>query len=692
MVIRVRKLNNKGFAITTIVYGLSIMGILLISIIMGVISTNRQHNRELSKKISEELIRYSKTSTAFDSSVSGAQEFTVPSGQSGWYRIELWGAQGGGTKGGLGAYTTGIIELNEDDTIYFYVGRHKTTGLGGEESDVRIRSGGYNDVNSYSTRIMVAAGGGADEGADGGTIVGYNADLKSYGGQYDENFELEAPGDRRNYDGKTNGTLIGSRSNQNEEYWHYFWGHDGRRILLADNRSEFYYGNYTSPVAENNGGDGYLASHDFGANEYGYIRNYGGSNTGGVSFISGYGGNYAMERSKDYSGGVEIQKVKTVNDPVYIHYEGTYNSTTGLYDAYPETEPGRKYVFYDGMMFPGVNKGDGKARITKLMDKTEDVQTLPRHNSKLNNIRYVVSCVDESHSTSYGATIKVMVNGVDYANDRYASGSHITTWNFDTDGRRCTRIDLREEVSGIDELDIWQTDEYRDFKNIRITVGSASDPKCSANVNDECSIVIKDAASYSPSVSETKSYTGTRFSSYQFDSTLPLPSHGNYVIQPVLYENMVMTAPSTADQEQNPVVVDYMSGDINQQWSVEKVKGTKYGDNIYKIINLSRNKALAIKNDENKLGNTLIANREFNGTANEADETQLWRITPMRNGTYTIESVLEQVNSSIETGYIVPQTNKDKDNYNKVIIGKKTINPIVQRWKFISMDYSGKDD
>ena len=107
MVIRVRKLNNKGFAITTIVYGLSIMGILLISIIMGVISTNRQHNRELSKKISEELIRYSKTSTAFDSSVSGAQEFTVPSGQSGWYRIELWGAQGGGTKGGLGAYTTG---------------------------------------------------------------------------------------------------------------------------------------------------------------------------------------------------------------------------------------------------------------------------------------------------------------------------------------------------------------------------------------------------------------------------------------------------------------------------------------------------------------------------------------------------------------------------------------------------------
>ena len=41
-----------------------------------------------------------------------------------------------------------------------------------------------------------------------------------------------------------------------------------------------------------------------------------------------------------------------------------------------------------------------------------------------------------------------------------------------------------------------------------------------------------------------------------------------------------------------------MMKDINQQWSVEKVKGTKYGDNIYKIINLSRNKALAIEDDE----------------------------------------------------------------------------------------------
>ena len=122
-----KKMNNKGFAITTIVYGLSIMGILLISIIMGLVSTNRTHNRMISKQVAEELANYSKTSTAFNASIGGSQKYVVPENESGWYKIELWGAQGGGIKGGLGAYTSGIIELNAGDTLYFYV-----------DTDVRI--------------------------------------------------------------------------------------------------------------------------------------------------------------------------------------------------------------------------------------------------------------------------------------------------------------------------------------------------------------------------------------------------------------------------------------------------------------------------------------------------------------------------------------------------------------------------
>ena len=147
------------------------MGILLIAIIMGIISSNRTHNRELSSQIVEDLIRYSKTSTSFTVSESGGQLYTVPKNESGWYKIELWGAQGGGVKGGLGAYTSGIIELNEGDGLYFYVGKHKNTGEGGEESDVRIISGAYDDVNSYPTRIMVAAGGGSNPNASKSVFV-----------------------------------------------------------------------------------------------------------------------------------------------------------------------------------------------------------------------------------------------------------------------------------------------------------------------------------------------------------------------------------------------------------------------------------------------------------------------------------------------------------------------------------------
>ena len=677
MVIRVKKLNNKGFAITTIVYGLSIMGILLISIIMGVVATNRQHNRELAKKISEELIRYSKTSTAFDSSVVGAQEFVVPAGQSGWYKIELWGAQGGGTKGGLGAYTSGIIELNEDDTLYFYVGRHKTTGAGGEESDVRLVSGGYDDHTSFSTRIMAAAGGGADEGADGGTLWGYNAETKPYGGQYDDDFNLISPTDPNS---TTNGTLLGYR----KDFRSQFTSLVDRRsavhgLSYRTDEGKLFYNQYFSPSAEFNGGDGYISSHTI-KTYYGEELTYGGSNFGGVSFIAGYGGAYPYQGQSQSA------------NPGYVYREAYYDPISKTYKEKMGGEE-KMYYFYDGQMYPGVNTGDGKARITKIFDKTEETPTLPRHNTKMNNIKFITVCADEeSFTTSYSPDIMVILKGENVA--------HSLINQFESLNQRCYNMRLSREYEGIDEIDIWLNGiEYgtdtsvadMDYKNLFISVGGENDQCADLTRDIRCSVVIKGKSGIID-VSETRTPTGIRFSSYQFDSTRPLPEKGNYIIQPVLYENMVMTAPATADKDQNPVVVDYMSGNANQQWSIEKVEGTQHGENIYKIVDLARFKALSVKNDENKLGNTVLANREYNSISNEPDETQLWEIKPMGNGTYTIKSVLDSLaGRDLETGYLVPQTNKNKDNYNKVIIGKLTT-PIVQRWKFISTDYSSSDD
>ena len=96
------------------------------------------------------------------------QSYTIP--VTGLYKIELWGAQGVGTNGGMGSYTSGEINLTADEVLYFYVGGQEAWN-GGGNSDAERYGGDATDVrlvqdNLYS-RIMVAAGGGGS--ASGGT-------------------------------------------------------------------------------------------------------------------------------------------------------------------------------------------------------------------------------------------------------------------------------------------------------------------------------------------------------------------------------------------------------------------------------------------------------------------------------------------------------------------------------------------
>ena len=128
-----KKMNNKGFAITTLLYGLMSVGFLVMTLLMGIMSQNRQNTSTLVKKIEEELNRYGETETTF-AYIGTPQEYIVPYGQAGWYKIELWGAQGGnsvgnnsracsygrgnaygGGCGGFGAYTSGVIKLNKGE-------------------------------------------------------------------------------------------------------------------------------------------------------------------------------------------------------------------------------------------------------------------------------------------------------------------------------------------------------------------------------------------------------------------------------------------------------------------------------------------------------------------------------------------------------------------------------------------------
>ncbi|MBR1416361.1 MAG: hypothetical protein IJ572_00895 [Bacilli bacterium] len=91
------------------------------------------------------------------------QEFPVPI--SGIYKLEAWGAQGGDATnsyaGGYGGYSTGIVRLSNNDTLYINVGGQGTSIY---HSDTVI-AGGYNGGGSARSindaDVYVGAGGGA---------------------------------------------------------------------------------------------------------------------------------------------------------------------------------------------------------------------------------------------------------------------------------------------------------------------------------------------------------------------------------------------------------------------------------------------------------------------------------------------------------------------------------------------------
>ncbi len=94
------------------------------------------------------------------------QTFTTP--YKGKYKIELYGAQGAssGTNaiGGNGAYITGEVVLEKNQTISINIGSQQGYNGGGSASGNYLSGGGATDIrisgNSEEDRVIVAAGGG----------------------------------------------------------------------------------------------------------------------------------------------------------------------------------------------------------------------------------------------------------------------------------------------------------------------------------------------------------------------------------------------------------------------------------------------------------------------------------------------------------------------------------------------------
>lgn len=88
------------------------------------------------------------------------QTFTIPT--TGYYKLEAWGAQGGGSTnaGGNGGYSTVIYYLTENSSLYFYCGK-----AGSARSGTTGGAGGWNGGGHGGNGVSSQNGGGGGGGA-----------------------------------------------------------------------------------------------------------------------------------------------------------------------------------------------------------------------------------------------------------------------------------------------------------------------------------------------------------------------------------------------------------------------------------------------------------------------------------------------------------------------------------------------
>ncbi len=182
-----RRMNNKGFAVSTLLYGILIMVFLLIFALMSTLGTTRKNTKNLTSKIEEELNNYAATNVTmmYDSSIDNPRTYITPS--AGWYKIELWGSKftyaTSANLSNLGYYTSGMIYLKENDHLYIHLGQNNV-----DDKD------SYISLTEDEASIIMLASGGPIPGGNGHYIInGYAGTEVDNGGEINtaKDFEIE---------------------------------------------------------------------------------------------------------------------------------------------------------------------------------------------------------------------------------------------------------------------------------------------------------------------------------------------------------------------------------------------------------------------------------------------------------------------------------------------------------------------
>lgn len=673
---KIKKLNNKGFAISTVLYSLLIMVFLIVILIMSIMASNRKSTHDLVETVEDDLNRYSVSNTKFefsDVSDGNPKEYQVPN--SGWYRIELWGASGGSTTsetgkeqaGGKGAYTSGVIYFDKGTLLYFYIGGTTTTAAGGTNgggnggtktgkggggsTDVRTKSGNWDLPESLQSRIMVAAGGGGADGLGDG----------SPGGEGGETFGAS---------GSANKTKSGSAEYTNAKYggqtgskrWSFInikqYSENCNGAVIKVNGDIFHRGKETEDyktcgalgegggVPYDSGGGGGAGYVGGGAgNQYNDIA---GSGAGGSSFIAGYSNmNY-------------ITKFKSGDEQALFVDDGRY--------------------FIDGQMTAGVNEGNGAARIEYI--SSNSIDNKPIKNEQLKNVRYIKDC---SYGTVKDKTKVIWseISAIDEDGKKVGfktpsitgqitgSISNLTDKNLETSveaskteaSEACLKVEL-SETSNLNEISVIHDWEKSDNPLIGHSLSVSSD-------NTNWTALIASESNTQENIIEKTS--GTRYTNCNLNtSSNEIPDGVYYIYSALAPYNQALTAKNAndvtdaMDRSKQYVRIEPQQTTAIQEWAIGKIPNTGY----YKIVETSSNTALQVKDS---LGQSDTQVNTASGY-NDAYQWTQWQITSQKDGTYIIQA-------KIGSNYLTARTNSYYTSSDVKIMSKGTSGFLLsQRW------------
>ena len=327
----------------------------------------------------------------FDQSVfnyTGKEQIFTAS-TSGYYKLEVWGAEGGGpegNEGGLGSYSKGLIYLNSGTTAYINVGG---TGKVSDNTINSIGLGGYNgggngmNSNSGCTKFLTGGGGGATH------IALKSGTLNTLENNKDDILIVAGGGGGGNYcnsynhgHGGSAGGLVGNPAyNLGEHYQANGYGQGGTQSSFGCSSKVDYCGTF---------GNG-SSSDELGVGAGGGYFGGGGSEINGAGGGSGYIGNTLLTDKAMYCYNcIESSKI----------IDKTINTTCS------EENPVENCV----------KNGDGYARITYLpininfYIEDQKIENIPNKNDYILD---KISCEKSSNITWNNDNWNLIVNNYD---------------------------------------------------------------------------------------------------------------------------------------------------------------------------------------------------------------------------------------------------------------------------------------